>query len=67
MTGVAQWIECRPTNLKVAGSIPCQGTCLGCGPGPQLGANKRQPSVYLSHIDVSLLLFLPPLKKKVSK
>ena len=38
-----------------------QGTCLGCGPGPQLGACKRQ---HLSHMDVSLPLSLPlPLSK----
>ena len=47
--GVAQWIECRPTNQRVSGSIPGQGTCLDCGPGPQLGAHERHP-----HIDVSL-------------
>ena len=35
LTGVAQWIECRPSNQRVTGSIPTQGTCLGCGPGPQ--------------------------------
>ena len=29
LAGVAQWIECRPVNQKVAGSIPSQGTCLG--------------------------------------
>ena len=28
----AQWIEHLPANQKVAGSIPGQGTCLGCGP-----------------------------------
>ena len=33
--GVAQWIECRPVNQRVAGSIPSQGTCLGFRPGPQ--------------------------------
>ena len=32
-----------------------QGTCLGCGPGPQWGFRERQP-----HIDVSLPLLLPP-------
>ena len=48
LAGVAQWIERRPVNPKVAGSIPCRGTCLGCWLGPQLGMNKRQP------IDVSL-------------
>ena len=55
LAGVAQWIECGPENQRVAGSIPSQGTCLGCGPGPQLGTCERQPC-----IDVSLPLFLPP-------
>ena len=53
--GVAQWIECWPENQRVTGSIPNQGTCLGCGPGPQMGMHERQP-----HIDVSLPLFLLP-------
>ena len=52
---MAQWIEQRSANQKVAGSIPSQGTCLGCRPGPQYGEHERQP-----HIDVSLPLFLPP-------
>ena len=34
LAGVAQWIECRPVNRRVTGSIPTQGTFLGCGPGP---------------------------------
>ena len=55
LAGVAQWIECRPANQRVAGSIPSQDTRLGCGPGPQQGAGKRQP-----HLDVSLPLFFPP-------
>ena len=55
LASVAQWIECQSANWKVTSSIPCQGTCQGCGPGPQLGACERQ-----LHIDVSLLLFLPP-------
>ena len=33
LAGVAQWIECRPENQRVASSIPSQGTCLGCGLG----------------------------------
>ena len=40
---VAQWFEHRPVNQRVAGSILSQGICLGCGPGPQLGAYDRQP------------------------
>ena len=56
LAGVAQWIECWPVNERVIGSIPSQGTGLGCRPGPQLGARKRQ-----LHIDIPLLLFLSPL------
>ena len=37
LSGVAQWIECWPGNQGVAGSIPGQGTWLGCGPGPLWG------------------------------
>ena len=44
LAGVAQWIEYRPANQRVAGSIPSQGTCLGCRPGPQYGAHQRQPA-----------------------
>ena len=35
LAGVAQWIECQPSNQRVAGSIPNEGICLGWGPGPQ--------------------------------
>ena len=35
LDGVAQWTECWTANQRVAGSIPSQGTCLGCGPGAQ--------------------------------
>ena len=35
LAGVAQWIERGPVNQGVASSIPSQGTCLGCRPGPQ--------------------------------
>ena len=34
LAAVAQWIECWPVNQRVTSSIPNQGTCLGCGPGP---------------------------------
>ena len=30
LAGIAQWIEHRPVNQRVPGSIPSQGTCLGC-------------------------------------
>ena len=51
LAGVAQWIECQPANQTVAVLIASEGTCLGCGPGPQLGVHKRHP-----HTDVSLPL-----------
>ena len=54
MAGVAQWIECQPVNQRVIGSIPSQGTCLDCRPGPQFGIHEKQP-----HIGVSIPFFLP--------
>ena len=44
MAGVAQWTEHGPANQKVTSSIPSQGTCLGCRPGPQLGTREGQPT-----------------------
>ena len=35
LAGVAQWTEHRPVNQTLTGSISCQGTGLGCRPGPQ--------------------------------
>ena len=35
LAGVAQWIERGTANQRVKGSIPSQGTCLGCGISPQ--------------------------------
>ena len=35
LAGMAWWIECWSVNQRVADSIPSQGTCLGCRPGPQ--------------------------------
>ena len=63
MAGEAQWIEYWLANQRVAGLIPHQDTCLGCGTGPQSGVRERQP-----HIDVSLSLFLPPFPSlKINK
>ena len=57
VVGVAQWIELQTENQRVNGSIPSQGTGLGCGPGPQWGEGVHERQ---THIDVSLPLFLPP-------
>ena len=35
LAGVAQWIKHGPVNQRVAGSIPSEGTSLGCRSGPQ--------------------------------
>ena len=40
LAAMAQWIEHWPVNQRIASSIPSQGTCLGCGPGPQLGTGE---------------------------
>ena len=60
-------LERCPVHQKVSGSIPDQGTYLGCGfnppPNPSQGAQGRQPiDVSLSHPCFSLFLspFLPP-------
>ena len=37
LASVTQWIEHGPVNQRVTGSIPSQGTCLSCAPGPQWG------------------------------
>ena len=67
LPGMAHWIECKPVNPKVLGSIPCQGTCLGCGPGPRLGARGSQLR-FLSHIDVPLPVSLSlPHSLKINK
>ena len=37
LASMTQWTECQPVDQKVAGLVFGQGTCLDCGPGPQLG------------------------------
>ena len=57
------WVEHQPADQSVAGSIPSQGTCLGCGLGPWWGT-KRPPHI---DADVSLPLFLPSSLSKKDK
>ena len=42
LAGVAQLIERWLANPKVPGSIPSQGTHLGCRQGPRLEVYERQ-------------------------
>ena len=71
MAGMTQWIECWPVNQKVTCSIPSEGTCLGNGPGPQLGAWERQLidvfDASLAHQCFSFSLPSPLPKNKVNK
>ena len=53
LAGVAQWIECWPADQRVASSIPGQGTCLCCRPGPWQGRVRG------GHTLMFLSLFLP--------
>ena len=55
LADVAQLVGGPLAKLKLAGSIPGQGTCLGCRPGPPLGHVEEA-----TLIDVSLPLFLHP-------
>ena len=51
---------------KVMGWIPGQGTCLGCGSGPQCGCEGQQTHRSFSHQQFSPSLSLPlpsPLSK----
>ena len=41
LAGVAQRIENQPVNQNITDLILLQVTCLGCGPGPHLGACER--------------------------
>ena len=63
LAGVAQWIEHGPVNQRVTGSILSQGTCLGCGPGPQLGTHEGNHILMF----LSLSFSIPPPLKKINK
>ena len=53
LAGVAPWFEHWPMDLMVGSSIPGQGTCLGCGPGPHLGVYKRKPISFFPFLSSS--------------
>ena len=60
---MAQWIECRPVNQRVASSSPSLEHMPRLQAGPQWGVRERQ-----SHIDVSLPRFIPPFPSlKINK
>ena len=49
LEGVAQLLEYQPAKQNAAGSIPSQGRCLGCGPGPQVGACESVRGINEKH------------------
>ena len=62
LAGVAQWTECGPENHRVTNSIPVQGTCLGCRPGPHWGCVRVNHTwMFLS---LSFSLHFPLSKNK---
>ena len=62
LAGVAQLVECHPANQKIASLVPGQGLRLDCRSGPsRLGHVRRATQLmFLSHINISPPLFLPP-------
>ena len=62
LAGVTQCIECWPENQRVVGSIPSQGTCLGCGPGSQWGRTRDNHTLMFLSLSSSL-----PLSLKINK
>ena len=58
------WLNGLSASLQTERSLVqflVRGTCLGCGPGPQSGAHKRQP-----HIDVFSPSLSPSLPLSLS-
>ena len=61
---MAQWIERRTLKQRVACSIPSQGTCLGCRPGPSRGHMRGNHTLMFLFLSFSLP---SPLSKKINK
>ena len=66
LTAVAQLVGHCPENRKVTSLIPSQGTCLGCGFGPQLGRVQEATNQCFSLTVMFLYLSFPspPSKNK---
>ena len=69
LVSVAQLIGVLPCNQKVVGSIPSEGTCLGCRFGAWSGYTQEatnHQSMFLSHIYFSLFLPSFPISPSLS-
>ena len=60
---VAQWIECWPANQRITGSIPSEGTCLGCA-GQDLSRGHMRSNHTSMFLSLSLSLPSPLSKNK---
>ena len=59
------WLDHRPRQQKIAGSIPGQSTYPDCRvPSPAGMRREGKQSIFLSHIDVALSVFLSLLSLK---
>ena len=56
---MARWIECQTVKQRVTGSIPSQGTCLGCRPGPPGEGGHARGNHTLMFLSLSLSPSLP--------
>ena len=68
MASVAQWIEGQPGNQR--GSLvqfPVWAHAWVAGWVPSWGHARGNQSIFLSHINVSLPLFLPPFSLSRNK
>ena len=57
---MVQWIECQPANQVSPVQFPVRAHAWVVGQVASRGRVKGNQSIDLSHIDVSLPLFLPP-------
>ena len=68
LTYVAQLVGYIPAKGTVTGLIPSQSPYLGCRFGSYRAHPRGNKSMFVSHIDVSIPLFIPPFPPlKVNK
>ena len=68
LAGVAQWIEHWLAKRKLAGLIPVRAHAWVVGQVPGWGYATGNQSMFISHIDAFLPLFIPPFPSlKINK
>lgn len=69
LTGMAQFVGHHTAEQKVASLIPAQVHAWAMGPNEVGACARGNQLIFLSHIDVSVFIFLPPvpsLSKKIT-